>query len=122
MRNIPAQFGRARPGAIRALPLAGGATMQPGEVYKFTFTSSASAVQTFRASTPSLVPQFVSIKTTADVHIAFGDASVTDPTNANALIQPGDSWQDFMLLPLDTSFKVKGDTTGGDIYLILSSQ
>lgn len=121
MRNIPPQFGRVRPGAVRTLPLVAPATMLPGEVYKFTFTSAASAAQTFRLA-PALVPQFISIKTTADVHPAFGDASVADPTNSNALLQSGDSWQDFMLLPSDTSFKVKGDTAGGDIYLILSSQ
>jgi hypothetical protein len=121
MRNIPPQFGRVRPGAIRALPLAAGATMLPGEIYKFTFTSSASAVQTFRLA-PALVPQFISVKTTADVHPIFGDVNVVDPTNGNVLLQAGDSWQDFMLLPGDTSFKLKGDTAGGDFYMILSSQ
>lgn len=121
MRNIPPQFGRIRPGAIRTLPLVAPATMLPGEVYKFTFTSAASLVQTFRLA-PALVPQFVSIKTTADVHPIFGDANVVDPTNSNALLVAGDSWQDFMLLPSDTSFKLKGDTTGGDFYILLSSQ
>jgi hypothetical protein len=95
--------------------------MLPGEVYKFTFTSAASAVQTFRLA-PALVPQFISIKTTADVHPIFGDENVAAPTNSHALIQAGDSFQDFMLLPTDTSFRVKGDTTGGDLYMILSSQ
>ena len=121
MRNIPPQFGRVRPGPVLTLPLAAGTTMQPGQVYKLTFTNVASAVQTFRAA-PAPVPQFVSLKTTASVHPIFGDATVADPTNANALLEPADSWQDFMLLPGDTSFKVKGDTAGGDLYLLLSSQ
>jgi hypothetical protein len=121
MKNIAAQFARIRPGAIRTLPLAAGQTMLPGEVYKLTFTSAASAVQTFRLA-PALNEQFVSIKTTADCHPIFGDVNVVDPTNGNALLQPGDSYQDFVLLAGDTSFKVKGDTAGGDFYIILSSQ
>jgi hypothetical protein len=122
MRNIPPQFGRVRPGAIRSLPLAAGETMLPGEVYKLAFTGSASAVQTFRLA-PALVPQFVSVKSTGDCHLIFGDVNVPDPTDSNVLLQAGDSWQDFMLLPTDTSFKVKGDgASTGNFYLILSSQ
>lgn len=122
MRNVPPQFGRVRPGAIRTLPLAAGATMLPGETYKLAFTGSASAVQTFRLA-PALVPQFVTIKTTGDCHPIFGDVNVADPTDSNALLQAGDSWQDWMLLPGDTSFKVKGDAAStGNFYIILSSQ
>lgn len=122
MRNIPAQFARIRPGNIRTLPLGAGQTMQPGEVYKFTFAVTASLFQQIR--NPGGVPQYVSLKTTADVHVAFGanNADVVDPTIGNALMQPGDSWQDWALLPTDTGFKVKGDTGAGDIYLVLSSQ
>lgn len=120
MRNIPAQFGRVRPGIVLTLPLAAGTTMQPGQVYKVTFTSGALGAKKFR--NPGGVPQFVSLKTTGDVHVVFGDDLVPAATDNHALLQAGDGWQDFMLLASDTSFDVKGDTAGGNFYIILSSQ
>jgi hypothetical protein len=118
---------RLRPGREFTLPASASNTPQPGDVIKFTFTSAASAEQRFRfpasAAMWPLNEQYLSVKVTADCHIAFGPAgSVADPTNAGALLQPSDSWQDFQLNVDDQSFKIKGDSTGGDVYIILSAR
>lgn len=96
----------------------------PGETVKFTFTSSASGAQTIRSAVAfqNLAPLWISIKVTADCHICFGGGGVGAPTNADALFQASDGWQDFMLLAGDTSFRVKGDSAGGDIYLWYSGR
>jgi hypothetical protein len=117
---------RLRPGRRFTLPATVNNLVQPGDVIKFTFTNVASAEQILRFPPTNgwpLSEQYISIKVTADCHVVFGPAGgVTDPTNADALFQPGDSWQDFQLNNTDASFKVKGDVAGGDIYMILSSR
>lgn len=94
----------------------------PGESIKFTFTASASAYQEIRAkaSNRQNTPLYVSIKCTVAAHIVFGNSAVGAPTNAEPLFEPADGWQDVMLLPSDTGFRVKGDTAGGDIYIWIS--
>lgn len=92
---------------------------------KFTFTSAASAFQTIRATdanSPTLGPQYVSFRVTADAHVVFGASAAltTDPTNASPLFTSGDGYQDFTLDGRDQGFKIKGDTAGGDIYLFFS--
>lgn len=104
---------------------------RPGVTVKFTFTAAASAVQsiTFHnppndAGTPSRKvtqgPLYVTLKTTASVHVVFGDASVADPTNADMLLDTADGMQDFILMPDMTNFKVKGDSGGGDFYMTVT--
>lgn len=106
---------RVRPGAPG---LGAAAPGTPGGVIKFTFTSAASALQTLRANPGS--PLYISMKTTVACHICVGDSSIGAPTNTEFFLEPGDSWQDFMLMREDTSFRVKGDTAGGDLYILFS--
>lgn len=96
----------------------------PGLSGKFTFTSSASTFQTIRTATVGvkLSPVYVSIKTTADMHIVFGDANVGAPDNTFPLFQAGDGWQDFVLMPEMNGFRIKGDVGGGDFYWFVSSR
>jgi hypothetical protein len=91
----------------------------PGEVIKFTFTSGSSAAQAIRAAVAfqSLAPLYISVKVTADCHIVFGGLLVGPASNADALFQAGDGWQDMLLLSDDVAFRVKGDVAGGDIYI-----
>lgn len=92
---------------------------------KFTFTTGASAFQQIRTPNPAFnylnPPQYVSFKVTANCHLIFGDANVRAATVNDALFELTDGWQDFMLLPGDTGFRVIGDT-GGDIYIFLSGR
>lgn len=90
---------------------------------KFTFTTGASAFQSLRAApaldkAPAL---FVSIKVTANCHLIFGNAAMRAATAADPLFESTDGWQDFMLMPDDTGFRVIGDT-GGDIYIFASGR
>lgn len=89
---------------------------------KFTFTSSASALQTFRTkvANQNLPPLYISFKVTADCHIIFGDASTAAPDNTYPLFQAADGWQDFMIPAEVCCFRVKGDSGGGDIYIFAS--
>jgi hypothetical protein len=96
-----------------------------GSCIKFTFTNAASAVQTltFHSTAPvggfavNQPPVYISIKVTVACHVCFGDANVGAPTNADTLFEPSDSWQDMILPASATSFRVKGDSAGGDIYI-----
>lgn len=92
---------------------------------KFTFTTGASAFQTLRPAYVTLTDKapavYVSVKVTANCHVIFGDANVRAATAADPLFEATDGWQDFMLLPGDTGFRVIGDT-GGDIYVFLSGR
>lgn len=108
--NVDLAACRLRPGGPA---LAAGT---PGSVVKFTFTSSASAVQVLRTVGIGTI-QFIEVKTTAAVHLCVGDSTVGAPTNAEWLIEPGDSAQPFYLKTSDTHFRVKGDSAGGDIYI-----
>lgn len=102
---------------------------------KFTFTNADSGIQaiTFHdpANIPVALPNFktptgalyVTIKVTAALHIAFGASEElgTAVTNSNAiLIEPADGMQDFELAPGWDSFRCKGDSAGGDIYIFPS--
>lgn len=92
---------------------------------KFTFTTGASAYQALRpayvSKTDKAPAVYVSVKVTANCHVIFGDANVRAATAADPLFEATDGWQDFMLLPGDTGFRVIGDT-GGDIYVFLSGR
>lgn len=92
---------------------------------KFTFTTGASAYQQIRATPPSLTDKtpalYISMKVTANCHVIFGDANVRAATAADPLFELTDGWQDFMLMPGDTGFRVIGDT-GGDIYIFASGR
>lgn len=102
----------------------------PGTGIKFTFTAAASAVQSVPFHNPPPVGGFavgqgalyVSFKVTAACHVCFGDGAVGAPTNADPMFEPADGWQDFVLLPSDTAFRVKGDSVGGDIYMFASGR
>lgn len=106
----------------------------PGTCIKFTFTSADSGWQDITFHKPAAdaagfqVGQgalYVSVKTTAAVHLSFGSsiASSTAVTNANApLFEAADGWQDMILRPDQTQFRVKGDSGGGDIYIWLSGR
>jgi|SRR3982750_39112 hypothetical protein len=100
----------------------------PGTAIKFTFTAADSGWQDVTFHKPAAVGGFqtgqgavyVSIKVTAAVHVAFGNsnASSTAVTNANApLFEPADGWQDMVLTPDQTQYRLKGDLAGGDIYI-----
>lgn len=93
----------------------------PGTTIKFAFVATSSALQSLGAMAGiSAAAKYVSIKTTADVHICFGNAislagSVTD---ADFILQPGDGWQDVLILPGIDSFKAKGDGANtGSLYI-----
>lgn len=106
----------------------------PGTCIKFTFTAADSGWQDIPAHKPAAdaggfqVPQgalYISIKTTAAVHVAFGNsgASSTAVTNANApLFESSDGWQDMILRPDQTQYRVKGDVGGGDLYIWFSGR
>lgn len=87
----------------------------PGSVIKFTFTSTASTAQVLRAVATTAC--FISVKTTAAVHLCFGDSGLGAPTNSEFLLEPSDGWQDLYLVPGDTNFRCKGDSAGGDVYV-----
>lgn len=105
--------------------------MAPGIVgtgIKFTFTNADSGWQDVTFHKPAAVGGFqtsqgavyVSIKTTAAVHVAFGNSNASSAavTNANApLFEAADGWQDMVLTPDQTQFRVKGDSGGGDLYI-----
>lgn len=99
-----------------------------GGTVKFTFTSADSGLQDITFHSQAAVggfavpnaPLYVMIKTTADVHLLFGQAEELGSavTNTNApLFQAVDGWQDFLLMPNWNKFRVKGDSAGGDIYI-----
>lgn len=92
---------------------------------KFTFTTGASAYQQLRVPnavfTDTNPPQYVSVKVTANCHLIFGPANVRAATVNDALFEITDGWQDFMLMPGDTGFRVIGDT-GGDVYIFFSGR
>jgi hypothetical protein len=100
----------------------------PGTGLKFTFSAAASAAQAipFHITPPVggfAVGQgalYVSFKVTEACHICFGGSAVGNPTNNDPLFEPADGWQDFVILPADTHFRVKGDSMGGDIYMFSS--
>lgn len=128
MGTVIAALERVRPGREFALPATTTNQIRPGDVIKFTFAATASLQQIFRTPTAAgnnwpYPNMFISIKATADVHVAFGPVgAVTDPTNSGFVLQPGDSWQDFNLNNDDAAFKCRGDTTGGDLYILFSSR
>lgn len=124
---------RVRPGRRFTLPATAGNPQQPGDVIKIAFTGTASLEQIFRVSgTWPLPEQFISMKTTSDVHVVFGPSAaripvatggLQDPTDADLLLQPGDSWQDFQLSNVDEAFKLKGDgVSAGNFYLLISGR
>jgi len=90
---------------------------------KFTFTTSASVFQELRTAPPQEknAPVYVSIKVTANCHIIFGPTGVRAPTTGDALFEPTDGWQDFMLMPDDTGFRVIG-ASAGDVYIFFSGR
>lgn len=100
----------------------------PGGAVKLGFTVAASVATAipFHVTTPlggfatAQGALYISIRVTAPCHIVFGDLSVADPTNSDALFDVGDGYQDFVLTPSMTHFKVKGDTGNGDVYIIKS--
>lgn len=87
----------------------------PGSVIKFSFTNAASAAQALRAAPGGV--GFIELKTTAACHIVFGDAAVGAPTNSEFLLEPTDGWQAFVVAAADTTFRVKGDSASGDLYV-----
>lgn len=125
-RSVPFQFARVRPTKFRAI---GGVTqalpLLPGEGVKVTFTAAALGFQPIWFTTPGtrndLVERYVLLKTTADVHVAFGPVGMAAVTTGDALLQPGDAYQDFMTMQGDCGFDLIGDTAGGSFYLILGS-
>lgn len=101
----------------------------PGTTIKFTFTNASSVLQAIRAAVTGgniSIALYISVKiVTADgtgAHMCFGDVTTLagNVTNADALFHPADGWQDMMLLPSQNSFKIKGDTVGGDVYIWFS--
>lgn len=92
---------------------------------KFTFTTGASAYQQIRVPNPTLTDKnpalYVSMKVTANCHVIFGDVNVRAAVVTDPLFEITDGWQDFMLMPGDTGFRVIGDT-GGDIYVFSSGR
>lgn len=129
MTNLHQAMQRVRPGRMFTMPATAVNMSLPGDTIKFTFLSTVSAEQIFRFSPlggkggSGLPPIFVSIKVTAAAHILFGPSGdIVDPTNSAALYEPADSWQDYQLNAGDSAFKIKGDSAGGDLYLLLSSR
>lgn len=92
----------------------------PGSSIKFAFIATSSTLQSLVAMAGQNAAKYISMKTTAAVHICFGDSlslagAVTD---ADFILEPGDGWQDVLILPGTTSFKVKGDgASTGSLYL-----
>lgn len=129
MADILQALQRVRPGRMFTMPATAVNMSQPGDCIKFTFLSTVSAEQIFRYSAlggkggNSLPPIYVSIKVTAAAHILFGPSGdIIDPTNSAALYEPADSWQDYQLNAGDSAFKIKGDSAGGDLYLLIASR
>jgi hypothetical protein len=93
----------------------------PGSTVKFTYTTSSSAFQQLRVadSREKNPPIYMSVKVTANCHIVFGDANVAPATAGDALFEPTDGWQDFILRAGHTGFRVIGDTAGS-VYIFFS--
>lgn len=93
----------------------------PGTTIKFAFTAVSSALQSLgaMAGLPAAA-KYVSIKTTADVHVCFGNAASLSGavTDADFILQVADGWQDVLILPGVDSFKAKGDGAAtGSLYI-----
>lgn len=107
-----------------------------GAIIKFTFTNADSGLQVLTFHNPAAVGGFnmiqsgglyVTVKTTADVHILAGTLEELTQfgaiTNANApLFQAADGMQDFLLMPGWNRFRCKGDAAGGDLYIFPSGR
>lgn len=125
-RSTAFQFARVRPTGFRSIgSVTQVAPLLPGEGVKLTFTAAALTFQALWYTTPGLrndlVERYVLVKTTADVHFKFGPVGMSAVTTGDALLQPGDAWQDFMTMQGDCGFDLIGDTAGGSFYLILGS-
>lgn len=125
-RSIPYQFARVRPTKFRSIgSVTQALPLLPGEGVKLTFTAAALGFQQLYFTTPGprndLVERFWIMKTTADVHVAVGPVGMAAVTTGDALLQPGDAWQDFMTMQGDCGFDLIGDTAGGSFYLLLGS-
>lgn len=128
MPGIIKALERVGPHRRFTLPATANNRSLPGDIIKFTFTNVASLEQIFRYADSPLQETFVSVKTTADLHLVFGRSNANQgiaivvPTTGDLLLQASDSWQDWQLSAGDDMFKTIGDTTGGDLYLLLSGR
>ena len=93
----------------------------PGSTVKVAYTTSSTAYQALRAvdTREKNPPIYMSIKVTSNCHIVFGDDNVGAATAGDALFEPTDGWQDFILRAGHTGFRVIGDTAGS-VYIFFS--
>lgn len=92
----------------------------PGTGIVLAFTVAAGAATPIRAANGPA--RYISVKTTADVHLVFGDSTVGAPTNSDTLFTAADSYQDMIILPETTHVRAKGDVGNGSIYIWFSGR
>jgi hypothetical protein len=126
MMNIPQQWARVAWAKFRTLVANALSTnLLSGEGVLVPFTTSVGTFQTIfpgTAAAPGLtVPRYVSIKTTADVCVVFSDGTAAPVAITDALLQPGDSWQDLMVPIGCKGFQLIGVAGSGNFYCVLTS-
>jgi len=92
----------------------------PATGLAIAFTNAAGAAQAIRATQGN--PLYISVKTSAAVHLAFGLSDVGAPTNADPLFETTDGWQDMILRPEQTHVRAKGDSGSGTLYVWFSGR
>lgn len=127
------QFARLRPSKFRTIgSVTATAPLLPGEGVKIPFTAAAGTFQQLwfcTAGPPApgtpvrndLVERYLILKTTADVHVAFGQLGMADADTGDALLQTTDAMQDFQTQQGDQGLKLIGDVGAGNLYLWLAS-
>lgn len=127
------QFARLRPGKFRAIgSVTATAPLLPGEGVKLPFTAASTGFLQLwfcpagppAPGTPvrnDLVERYLILKTTADVHVAFGQSGMADADAGDAFLQVTDAMQDFQTVQGDQGLKLIGDVGAGTLYLWLAS-
>jgi hypothetical protein len=109
-----------------------------GSCLVFGYTGTASAVQPipFHNAAPiggratGQFALYINYRITFDfangfgvAHIVFGDANVGAPTDTDTPVLTTDGWQRVILLPTDTSFRIKGHAaTAGTLWMYPSGR
>lgn len=121
-------FARLRPGKFRAIGTIDAQNpLLAGEGVIIPFTTSALGFQTLWPSFAqgvagaNTVTKYISVKATQDVAFAIGPLGLAAADNNDALLQPSDSWQDYMIQPGDLGVRLKGITQSGNFYLLMAT-
>ncbi len=87
----------------------------PGTGVALAFTVASTVATLIRAAGGQAI--YISVKTSAAVHLVFGSDTVGAATNNDPLFEATDGWQDMILRPEQTHVRAKGDSGSGTIYV-----